>query len=203
MRRGRWPSEIDLQKSVRIKTAGRSQQVNAAQKGGDHPARSVMTTNNTAATRRRITAAALLVAAGAMTVSTVALAAPASAVPPPATCRPAPNCPGPYLAIAWSPDNGDHGWANARGTLFEARDAAIGNCQHFGGDQCQVVVVTKECGALFAAPPAGAITKWGPANVGTGATPDAAEAAATDPSKVYDTGIPLIIRCATGNAGQG
>jgi hypothetical protein len=155
-----------------------------------------MTTNiPTTSGRRRFTAAALLVAAGAIAVGA---AAPANAAP----YRPEPAI-GPYLAIAWSPDNGDHGWANNRATLFDARDAAIGNCQHFGGDQCQVMVLTRECGALYAAPPAGDITKWGPGNVGTGATPDAAEAAATDPSKVYDTGIPLIIRCATGNAGQG
>jgi hypothetical protein len=111
---------------------------------------------------------------------------------------------GPFLAIAWSPDNGDHGWANNQPTDPAARAAAIGYCQRFGGDQCQVVVVTKECGALFAAAPDTTPDhKWGPANVGTGPTPDAAQAVATDPSKVYETGDPLIIRCATGDAGQG
>lgn len=151
--------------------------------------------------RRITTAATLLLVGGAMTVSTLVVATPAIADPP----RP-PGKDGPYLAIAWSPDNGAHGWANARATVVDAEQGAIGYCQHYGGDQCKVVVSTRACGALFAAPPDTQPSHtWGPAHTGTGPTPDAAQSAAISPNgvPVENTGVPLIIRCATGNAGQG
>lgn len=175
--------------------------------------------------QRAIAAASLLVASSAIIIGALGSVAPAHAdtTPAPAPAPPPPGAPaapafvppggplgkGPWLAIAWSPDNGDHGWANERATVFEARDAAIANCQHFGGGQCQVVVTARDCGALFAASPAqngqSNGNKWGPAHTGTGPTPDAAQQAAIAPGgvPVEDTGSPLIIRCATGDAGQG
>lgn len=109
-----------------------------------------------------------------------------------------------YVAIAFSPDNGAHGWENNQPTFALAGKGAMMNCRKFGGDKCTIVVSARDaCAALFAAPPAGDITTWGPANVGTGPTLDTAQQAATDPSKTSDTGIPLIIRCSSGGSGQG
>ena len=172
--------------------------------------------------QRAIAAASLLVASSAITIGALGSVAPAHADTTPAPPPPPPGAPaapaftpprdallGPWLAIAWSPDNGDHGWANNRATVFDANNAAIANCQHFGGDQCQVVVSARDCGALYAASPdqngQSNGHKWGPAHTGTGPTPDAAEQAAIAPGgvPVDDTGSPLIIRCATGDAGQG
>jgi hypothetical protein len=160
-------------------------------------AQEITMTTNTAQprteNRRRIAVAGtLLTAAATIAVGALGPVAPANA---------AGNT---VVAIAFSPDNGSHGWANNQPTRTMAEKGALMNCRKFGGDKCTIVVTAVNgCAALFAAPPAGDITTWGPANVGTGPTLDAAQQAATDPSKVYDTGIPLIIRCSTGDSGQG
>ena len=148
------------------------------------------TTRPTTATRRRlIIAGTLLATAATLTLGAVAPANAAGDT---------------YVAIAWSPDNGDHGWANNQPSFPLAAKVALLNCRKFGGDKCTVVVSARDaCAALFAAPPAGDNPNWGPAHVGTGPTLDAAQGAATDPSQTYDTGIPLIIRCSTGSSGQG
>ena len=147
---------------------------------------------NTPERRRLATAGTLLAAVTALTLTAVGPTAPANAAGDT------------YVAIAWSPDNGDHGWENNQPSFALAAKGALTNCRKFGGDKCTVVVSARDaCAALFAAPPAGDNPNWGPAHVGTGATPDEAQGSATDPSKTFDTGIPLVIRCSTGNAGQG
>jgi hypothetical protein len=163
------------------------------------------TPRNTPIRRHRITAAAtLLLAAGAL-----ALAAPANAVHPGPPTPPPPRG-ADYVAIAFSPENGAHGWENNQGLLSVADNDAVANCQHFGGSQCRIVVTARnQCAALYASTPdqngQSNGYKWGPPHVGTGPTPYAAEQAAVDPGgvPVDDTGLPLIIRCATGDAGQG
>jgi hypothetical protein len=152
-----------------------------------------MTTNkSTTTSNRRIAAAGtLLITSVAIALAALSAAAPASAGDT-------------YVAIAWSPDNGDHGWENNQPTFAMAAKGALMNCRKFGGDKCTIAVSTPNgCAALFAAPPAGDIQTWGPAHVGTGPTLDAAEQAATNPATTYDTGIPLVVRCSTGDSGQG
>jgi uncharacterized protein DUF4189 len=177
-----------------------------------------MTTNSTpsnSALRRRISAAAtVLVTAGALAVAALGPAALANAIPPgPPT--PPPN-PGPqYVAIAFSPDNGDHGWAssNGSGNSQMAQNGALGNCRSAsaGADQCQIVVVAQSagllqngCAALMVEPPASTSdNKWGPVHVGKGASVDEAENAAAAAGFGNATGIPLTARCAIGDDGIG
>jgi Domain of unknown function (DUF4189) len=111
-----------------------------------------------------------------------------------------------YVAIAFSSNNGSHGWENNQPTFDGAVKGAMNNCRTHGGNQCKLVVsASNACAALFAAPPAGDIHVWGPPHTGTGPTLDAAERAATAPGgvPVEDTGIPLIVRCSSGGSGQG
>ncbi len=154
-----------------------------------------MITNNCQHTthRRLITATGtLLTAAVGVALGALGAAAPAGAAADT------------FVAIAFSPDNGAHGWENNQPTFALAAKGAMLNCRKFGGDKCTIVVSARDaCAALFAAPPAGDITTWGPANVGTGPTLDAAQQAATNPATTYNTGIPLIMRCSAGDSGQG
>jgi hypothetical protein len=166
------------------------------------------TTHTTSSARRRITTVgAMFVAAGAIAFGAAAVA---NAIPPgginPHPAQPIPQ----WVAIAFSPDNGAHGWTNGADSVQMAQSGALGHCRAAGGDQCQIVVsahssgLQNQCAALFAEPAADNYNhKWGPAHVGTGPTLDAAEQAATNPATTYDTGIPLIVRCATGDGGQG
>jgi hypothetical protein len=179
-----------------------------------------MTTDSTlskSALRRRISAAAtVLVAASGIAIGALGAAAPAAAVPPGTPTPPRP-VPPQYVYIAFSPDNGDYGWANGKTEEQMALNEAMGNCRSAGGDQCKIVVTAKSsgslengCAALYVSPPTqfgngeqGKGLTWGPPNVGTGATIDAAEAAATNPAVVFATGLPIVVRCATGDDGIG
>ena len=74
-----------------------------------------------------------------------------------------PNGPGPYVAIAFSPDNGSHGWANNAYNYQQAVDTAVANCTQFGGDQCQLAAWDDTgCAAIAVmAPTTTPDGKWG------------------------------------------
>jgi Domain of unknown function (DUF4189) len=159
------------------------------------------TPRNTApARRRRITAATLLVAAtGAIAVGALGPAAFANADPGPG--RPGPGGSGPYVAIAYSPDNGAHGWANNAYNYQQAVDTAVANCTHFGG-RCQLAAWDDTgCAALAVMAPATTPDgKWGHWSGRGAATLNEAQDAALNANA---GGEILLSRCATGGEGQG
>jgi Domain of unknown function (DUF4189) len=144
------------------------------------------TPNAAPARRRRITAATLLVAAGALAAGAFGPAAPANA-----------DAGGQWVVIAYSPDNGIHGWANNRNTYQEALDAAMFNCRGFGGGQCTLGAFSHNQCAAVAADIGNDWSKWAGR---AGADLQGAEGAA-----VYENGGGQIVlsRCATGDQGTG
>lgn len=187
-----------------------------------------MTTTNTqpsTAKRRRLAAAGTLVTvAAAITISTLGTAAPANAscepgvlsppnvsclpTPAPAPGRPGPpgppgsDGPGPYVAIAYSPDNGSHGWANNEPSYQQAVDAAVANCARFGGHQCQLAAWDNTgCAAMAVMAPATTPDgKWGHWEGRGAASLNEAQDAALNAN---GGGEILLSRCATGGDGQG
>jgi hypothetical protein len=159
----------------------------------------------------------------AMTISTLAAAAPANAACEPGVITaPAPSClppppgagrpgrpgppgsdgPGPFVAIAFSPDNGSHGWANNEPSYQQAVDAAVANCTHFGGRQCQLAAWDNTgCAAIAVMAPATTPNgKWGQLSGRGAATLNEAQDAALNAN---GGGEILLSRCATGAEGQG
>ena len=135
----------------------------------------------------RITAAALLVA-GAIAGSAVGAAAPANA-----------DSGGPYVVIAYSPNNGARGWANNKDTLDEAFQAAMFNCRGWGGTQCQMGAWAHDsCAAVVSDGQEGDPGKW--AGRGGEADTQGAEVAAQGAN---GGGQVVVSRCATGNQGSG
>jgi hypothetical protein len=182
-----------------------------------------MKTTNTqpgSATRRRLSAAGtLLTVAAAIAVGALGPAATAHAdtttpLPPPG--RPGapggppgggpgghlPNGPGPYVAIAFSPDNGSHGWANNEPTYQQAVDAAVANCTRFGGNQCQLAAWDDTgCAAIAVMAPATTPDgKWGHWEGRGAPSLNEAQDAALNANA---GGEILLSRCATGGEGQG
>ena len=173
--------------------------------------------------RRRLTAAGTFVTvAAAIAVGVLGPAATAHAdttTPPPPPGRPGgglggppggsggpaghlPNGPGPYVAIAYSPNNGSHGWANNEPTYQQALDDAVANCTRFGGTQCQLAAWDDTgCAAIAVMAPATTPDgKWGHWE-GRGATTlNEAQDAALNANA---GGEILLSRCATGGEGQG
>jgi uncharacterized protein DUF4189 len=113
-----------------------------------------------------------------------------------------PNGPGPYVAIAFSPDNGSHGWANNAFNYQQAVDTAIANCTHFGGDQCQLAAWDDTgCAALAVMAPATTPDgKWGHWEGRGAPSLNEAQDAALNAN---GGGEILLSRCATGAEGQG
>jgi len=139
----------------------------------------------------RITSATLL-ATGTITVGTVALAGSANADP---------GQGGPYVAIAFSPDNGAHGWAN-NAYQQQAIDTALQNCRNFGGKHCGIDAWShNECAAIAVMTPA--VTpnhQWGAHHGTYGPTIAAAQDAALNQN---GGGEVMVARCATGDSGWG
>lgn len=159
--------------------------------------------------KQRITAAAtLLLAAGAIIVGSLGPAVTAHAdttPPPPPPGRPgSPGSggPGPYVAIAFSPDNGSHGWVNNAYNYQQAVDGAVANCTRFGGHQCQLAAWDDTgCAALAVMAPATTPDgKWGHWSGRGAATLNEAQDAALNANA---GGEILLSRCATGGEGQG
>ncbi len=124
----------------------------------------------------------LLVAAIAAAVGTLGPAGPANA-----------DQGGPYVAIAYSPDNGSYGWANNAFTQDQAQDTALQNCRNFGGQQCEIDAwAHNECAALAVA--GGAHYGWYGATIA-----EAQDAALTR----NGGGEVIVAHCASGNAGWG
>jgi hypothetical protein len=177
-----------------------------------------LTPRSTALTgRRRITSAGavLVAAAGAIVVGALGAAAPANAACDPLNLSPdginaciLPSAPppadagGPYVAIAFSPDNGAHGWANNADTQQQAQDAALQNCRNFGGKQCGVDAWShNQCAAIAVMTPAvTANHQWGAHHGTWGATIADANANA---SAANGGGEVMVARCATGDDGWG
>jgi Domain of unknown function (DUF4189) len=170
-----------------------------------------MTTTNTQPStikRHRLAAAGtLLTVAAAIAVGALGPAAMAHAdttPPPPPPGRPGapPNGPGPYVAIAFSPDNGSHGWANNAYNYQQAVDTAVANCTRFGGDQCQLAAWDDTgCAALAVMAPATTPDgKWGHWSGRGAPSLNEAQDAALNANA---GGEILLSRCATGGEGQG
>jgi hypothetical protein len=113
-----------------------------------------------------------------------------------------PNGPGPYVAIAFSPDNGSHGWANNAFNYQQAVDTAVANCTRFGGDQCQLAAWDDTgCAAIAVMAPATTPDgRWGHWAGRGAATLNEAQDAAVNANA---GGEILLSRCATGGEGQG
>ena len=145
------------------------------------------TPNTAAARRRRITAATLLVAAGALAAGVLGPAAPANA-----------DAGGQWVVIAYSPDNGIHGWANNRNTYQEALDAAMFNCRGFGGTNCVLGAFShNQCAAVVADAQVGDFGQWAGR---AGLDISGAEVAA---QRTNGGGDVVLSRCATGDEGNG
>jgi hypothetical protein len=135
--------------------------------------------------------------AGVIAVGAFGPAAPASA-----------DDGGPYVAIAFSPENGTHGWANNAYNYQQAVDAAVANCirfgggSRFGGSQCQLAAWDHNgCAALAVMAPATTPDgKWGHWSGRGAATLNDAQDAALNANA---GGEILLSRCATGGEGQG
>jgi Domain of unknown function (DUF4189) len=134
---------------------------------------------------------ALVVAAIAAAVGTLGLAGPANA-----------DQGGPYVAIAYSPDNGAYGWANNAFTQDQAQDTALQNCRNFGGQQCEIDAwAHNECAALAVmTPQVTANNQWGAHYGWYGATIQEAQDAALHKN---GGGEVIVAHCASGDAGWG
>ncbi len=109
---------------------------------------------------------------------------------------------GPYVAIAFSPDDGAHGWANNAYNQQQAMDAAMQNCRDFGGHKCGIDAwAHNDCAAVAVMTPA--VTpdhQWGAHHGTYGATIAAAQDAAVNQN---GGGEVIVARCATGDQGWG
>ena len=121
---------------------------------------------------------------------------PAGPPPPP------PDAGGKYVAIAFSPDNGAHGWANNLDTQEAAQGAALQNCRNFGGKQCGIDAWShNDCAAIAVMTPATTANhQWGAHHGTWGATIADANANA---SAANGGGEVMVARCATGDDGWG
>jgi hypothetical protein len=136
-----------------------------------------------------VAASRLLALVGLLTAGGLAVSAPASANDT-------------FVAIAFSPDNGAHAWANNRSSEPDAAKAAEESCKQFGGHQCFTAAVAKDqCAAIAVnSPQTSADHKWGQPHSGFGPDVETANAKA---SASNGGGEVLIARCASGNAGWG
>jgi hypothetical protein len=139
--------------------------------------------------KRGRTRAAACAAIGALTVGALAAAAPAAADDT-------------FVAIAYSADDGAHGWVNDRTSEPDAAKAAEIKCRGFGGHQCVTAAVARDqCAAVAVmTPQTSPDHKWGQPHSGFGPDIETANAKA---SAANGGGEVIIARCSTGDAGWG
>ena len=107
-----------------------------------------------------------------------------------------------FVAIAFSSDNGAHGWANNRTAEPDAARSAQNYCQQYGGNRCFTAAIARnQCAAIAVMTPAVSVDhKWGAPHAGFGpdiATANAAASAANGGGEV------IVARCAAGSQGWG